>query len=166
MKLYFDLDGVIRDLARAVGIMPEKWNGENHVLLHGKSIVQFLDEHRFLLRYAPPTRYYKIIRTLPKVYIITAQPRYEWEIFAEAWIHDYFEEGQVEIEHVACGEDKLFFLSDDAVLFEDSPKLSNYEKIYLIDYPYNRCVDKCLGRITNEVDLFLTIQKISGGKVK
>ena len=143
-----------------MGFMPEKWDCEYPVLLNGKSVIEFLDQHRFLLRYAPPTKYYYLIKELQEVHILTAQPKYEWVIFAQAWIEDHFWEGQVKVDYLLTAEDKLSFLSDDAVLFEDSPKLSCYDRVYLIDYPYNRCVEKCLGRITNENEMYLILQKL------
>jgi hypothetical protein len=149
--IYFDLDGVIRWLTHDLrnGQMPKTWS---ETLPNGEDMCEYIHKNLNALITAPPTKYYDIIRRLPKINIITNQFQ-SWKPYTLTWIYKHFKPSQIEVNFVSTMEEKLSFLNNGNFLVEDYPFFPDYSKIILIDWPYNRNVEKPYLRITTPEQL-------------
>jgi len=138
MSIYFDLDGVIRDLVKAIGYNPQTWDDP---LPDGRSLYQFFDDNPDALLSAPPTEYYGVIRDR-EIVIFTCQPE-RWIKNTLAWITIYLPKATPVI--FQKPEDKLKLLN--GYLVEDYPNFSDYSKVILIDKPYNSHIENCYARV-------------------
>lgn len=150
--IYFDLDGVIRDLStKALGCPATHW----HHKVDGKTVVDCIREDLGLLLRADPTEYYPLIKTLPAITIITCQPQ-EWRNYTTAWVDHHLDNVQ-DLIYVDRAEDKLPYLYHGDWLVEDYPFYASYDQIILIDRPYNKnapaevrvCNPETLGLLLN-----------------
>lgn len=158
MTLFFDLDGVIRNLSTLVWDEeePNEWNEK----VNGISIMDTIDNNLDLLVKAPPTKYYPIIKQLPYINILTAQPM-EWRPYTVQWVKNHFEEGTFNIIFVEEFPEKEDFIYSKIgrYLIDDFPYFKNTTNIICLTHPYNKEVD-CPLRINtiedmkNIIDLF------------
>ena len=135
--VYFDLDGVLRDLCGAAGIEPDKWNCK--VGPYNQSFVEFFGDNPELLLTAKPTEYLHIAdfynKYISKITILTNQIE-SWRRLAVEWINIHFKGNAPE---VIFAKNKLAYLSSEKdLLIEDDPNLSDYSQVMLIDRSYNR----------------------------
>jgi hypothetical protein len=133
--VYFDLDGVLRDLCGAANIEPDEWD----CLINGKSFIEFFDDNLDLLLTAKPTEYLHIAdfyhKYISKITILTNQV-VSWRRLAVEWINIHFKDDAPE---VIFTKNKLAYLSSEKdLLIEDDPNLSDYSQVILIDRSYNR----------------------------
>ena len=144
MKVVWDLDGVLRDLSGYIvkkygGAYPQKWD---YICGTGKNIYETINADLDILRDSPPTAYCKVVKGhYPTPEIWTSQPKL-WRKNTIAWISKYLG-CDTEIRFLK-GEEKeaLLYSEKDTVLVEDSPNFENYDRILLIDRPYNQNVKK------------------------
>jgi hypothetical protein len=151
MKLFLDLDGVIRWLTHDLrgGISPQTWT---EPLPDGRCMLQAINDDLNYLITAPATPYYEVIKTLQEINIIT-HPQPGWEENTTKWIYNHFPNHKVSITFVNAPEEKLLLLKPDDLLIEDYPFFTDYSQIVLIDWPYNRNVDSAVVRITEPEQL-------------
>jgi phosphoglycolate phosphatase-like HAD superfamily hydrolase len=141
MKVVFDLDGVLRDLNGYLmklrgGEYPTKWDFS----YNGKSIYECINEDLSILYKAPPTGYLSIaLSHHPSPEIWTSQPK-EWRDHTMSWIREHIGK-EYEVHFLKCEEkeDRLY-RDEDHILIEDSPNFRCYDRILLIDRPYNQDV--------------------------
>jgi len=133
--IYTDIDGVLRDLCGAAGINPIEWNckiGPEEV-----SFIEFFSSNLMLLSIAKPTKYFDVIQMyhnyIKPVIILSAQLN-PWKELTTTWVNKHFKSPPVTI----FNSDKLFYLGRNDILIEDSPNLSDYSQVILIDQLYNR----------------------------
>lgn len=132
--LYLDVDGVIRDLQRAVlGELPDQWN----CYKYGIDFCSIINNDLSVLLTAEPTEYYEVIKKIHPLRIISCQPK-NWRDNTGQWLKKHF--GYFEVLFVESPEDKLDMLYDGDWLVEDYPLFNDYKRIILIDRPYNRDV--------------------------
>lgn len=138
MKIVFDLDGVIRDLSGWIAqdrgcSYPNCWDYD----YAGKTIYECVEEKLEYLEQAHPTAYKSVIKghlEYPEIW--THQPE-GWRSRTMKWVNKHIGAGCVVL--FMDGEEKVERAKkENAVLVEDSPKLSSYENILLIDRPYNQ----------------------------
>lgn len=141
MKIVFDLDGVLRDLAGYVAkkngcSYPKVWNEK----YKGLDIFQCIDKDLDCLINARPTAYLPIVvKYYREIDIWTNQPD-NWKSHTEKWI-DNNVATKVNIYYKSPDEKARCLLENrDIILVEDSPKFYNYDQILLIDRPYNQHV--------------------------
>lgn len=157
IKIWWDLDGVIRDLSGAIFKEPiKKWDQ----LIEGKyEFYPYVAEHMEVIENAPTTEYYETIysyyrngfKDTRKMNILTHQPM-DWRSRTEKWIKKYLSEASYEITYVNSSAEKLTHIGD-GVLFDDHPQLVGTPHVITIDALYNRPdVDGCC-RVTNGVQL-------------
>lgn len=145
MKIVFDLDGVIRDLSGCVASScgckyPNVWDFD----FRGKTLVERVNDNKKILLDAKPTAYRAVIKshyTYPEIW--TNQPE-EWRPLTMKWVNRFLGSGCVV--RFMSTEEKSEELKkhEDIVLVEDSPLFKDYDKILLIDRPYNHCVQGAL----------------------
>ena len=131
--IYFDLDGVLRDICGAAGFTPTHWNWH----IKGIHIVDYFTRNKQFLFLAKPTPYVQVLKIFQKYFdepvsLLTSQPE-EWKPFLYPWIKEHI--GYVE---TTVTSDKLNALEDGDVLIEDNPSLECYDQVILVDMPYNR----------------------------
>ena len=151
--IFFDLDGVIRDLTYYIrGTEPRTdWHG---ILPNGETVGQYIDNNLNTLITAPPTPYLDVIKQLKQITILTNQPG-PWQYRTLAWIEDHFYGNKIDVFFVKKMKDKMSYLHDGDLLVEDYPHYDNYSQIVLIDHPYNRNVKNPYLRITSPDQLAL-----------
>lgn len=138
MKVVWDLDGVLRDLsghiARKHGApYPTEWSCK----FDGKSICQCVNEDLNILLEAPSTGYLKIaLQFCPVPTIWTSQPE-NWRPNTLKWVKQHI--GTAIVEFKTPEEKAKGVQADDNVLLiEDSPNFKCYDRILLIERPYNQ----------------------------
>ena len=139
MRIVWDLDGVIRDLNGYIihlygGKYPKVWD---YICGNNKNIYQTINENIDILREAPPTAYYKVLKkhyTYPEFW--TSQPKH-WQPHTSYWLTKHI--GAHKVRFLKCAEKEVELRKDnDIVLIEDSPNFKSYDNIMLIDRPYNQ----------------------------
>ncbi len=134
--IYFDFDGVIRDLCTAIGQPFDSWD----TLIDGKTFVDYIDDNLHLLLDAPPTEYYSVINNYSKdIVIMTCQPEL-WRPSYEKWIDAYFSNRNVKTIFVENISDKMRLLQKEDFLVDDYPRFNDYSQVILIKRVYNRFV--------------------------
>ena len=133
--IYCDIDGVLRDLCGAAGINPTEWDCT--VGPEKLSFVDYFSAHLELLALAKPTKYFDVIQMyhnyIKPITILSAQLE-RWIPATNHWIGNNF----IPAPTVIYDLDKFFYLGKNDVLIEDSPNLSDYSQVILIDQLYNR----------------------------
>ncbi len=155
MKLILDLDGVLRDLNKAlrnrfnIPWFPDNWNFK----YQEQGIFAWFKKDLTILETAPVTKYFSVIKEYfkdKKVEIWTCQSK-EWESYTLRWIKKNFSKADIKILTTEQKE-KLLYKTKNCFLIEDSPFFKNYSKIILIDYLYNRHVNDSI-RVKTKKDL-------------
>ncbi len=143
--IYIDVDGVIRDLCFGAwgNVEVTHWDFE----VNGKGIVDTIDANPEILVKSPPTEYLECLSGLDHVIFLTAQ-RPNWIEFTHRWLKMY-----VPIQWQAIitrgPDDKERRLVDGDILIDDYPGFKSFDRIALLDRPYNRHIDVPL-RITDK----------------
>ncbi len=143
MKIVWDLDGVIRDLNGHLmhlhgGPYPTKWD----FCYNNKSIYDCVNENLDVLYDSPPTAYYNVLKghyKRPEFW--TSQPK-AWRDNTTRWLDKYarYADGYV-VRWLKCEEKEERLREDENILLvEDSPNFKSYDRIILIDRPYNQSV--------------------------
>ena len=149
--IYYDLDEVIRKL-NYFGTFP-KWDSK----YKGKSLIDSVNANLNILREAPTTEYFNVIRKQSPIVILTHQQP-GWLDFTFEWLDEHFSPGEVCSIHVTnSSEAKLGYLAEGDFLVDDNPTFSDYSKIILIDQPYNSKV-RCPRRVTTPAELLKQIK--------
>jgi len=131
--IYFDLDGVIRDLCGITNQEFPTWCSD----IQGMNFIEYFDKNLHLLLEAPPTEYYTVINNYSKdIVIMTSQPE-NWRQNTIKWIDAYFSNRDIKI---IFDDKKLHFLAERDFLVEDYPYFENYSQIVLVKRPYNKDV--------------------------
>lgn len=160
MRIIFDLDGVLRDinayLRARLGIPEIK---EWYWKYKGRDIYDWVKFDNYCsLVYSPPTPYFYVVEELVKFPCIwTSQPE-EWKVYTKAWLRYYFGR-EYSLEYLSLLE-KRERLDEDKSLYlvEDYPFFDNYNRILLVDKPYNQAVKTDL-RIKTVMDLGKWIER-------
>jgi hypothetical protein len=152
--IYWDLDGVLRDLCKVVfGGHADVWDQKTE---SGKDLIETVDDDLDLLRIAPVSEYIEIAQLCDPIHIITVQPDH-WRKYTTNWIDHYFKDAKVKF--LNKPEDKLkFIVSGTRTLIEDYPLFSCYDNIILIDRPYNRNVKGVL-RVSSPLGLMNALRR-------
>jgi hypothetical protein len=138
MKIYWDLDGVLRDLSKIVfGKDPTEWGAKTDDRL---SIFDAIRKDPRLLIDAPTTEYLPVALKQKSVHILTCQPD-NWKTLTELWIATHLKDIDVLITFSETSQGKLAMLEGGDYLIEDYPLFSDYKNIILIDRAYNRNVN-------------------------
>lgn len=160
MKIVFDLDSVLRDLEGylwdRLGVpKPTVW-----VWRHlGKDIFEWVEGDDFnSLVYSPTTEYYLTIKKYVKnIEIWTNQP-HKWRTYTDIWLKNHF--GDKYLLNYLTTDEKQKRLNGEkgTYLVEDCPNFTDYSRILLIDYPYNRHID-APNRITKPEELEVWLKR-------
>lgn len=142
MKIVWDLDGVLRDLNGYLmhlhgGDYPTEWNFKYG---NGKDIFECINENLDILVNAPPTAYCAVMKghfDCPEIW--TSQPD-NWQAPTTQWIHTHIGSNCVVKFLKSAEKENLLRVHEDIILVEDTPNFSSYERVLLIDRPYNQKV--------------------------
>jgi hypothetical protein len=157
--IYWDVDGVLRDLAIAVfGKQPPIWDYVSPET--GKTLIQVVNKRLPLLYEAPPTPYLSVARLYEPIKILSTQPP-AWRPYTMHWLRQYILADKIEF--LDYKDNKLKYLKDGDWLVEDSPNLEDYQRVILIDKPYNQSVNAPY-RVKTPKKLKEILEKITGGK--
>jgi hypothetical protein len=153
--IYFDIDGVLRDLAAgALGYQPGNWNA----IHNGKDFCQVVHDNLDILTVSPPTEYLECLKGLSAVTLLTSQFEH-WIPRTAMWLEKHMPVPYATI-YVKGPERKLAYLNEGTILIDDYPFFPSYERIALLERPYNKEVTgPCLARIQNKEDFMEVIRK-------
>lgn len=154
-KLFFDIDGVVRDLEHAVfGRRCEKWEET----VDGRmSFVEYVCKNSHVLMKAGPAKFYHDVRMVcdlfgPESVTFLSSQHEEWLNYTDAWLQLHFP-GCRKI-YVSSPEQKLILLEQvNGILLDDYPSFSDYSRVVLVDHVYNREVDKSVTRVREPGDI-------------
>lgn len=138
MRLVFDLDGVLRDLSGSICSKmnlspPKKWRWEG---------IDFINKDLSILVEAPPTEFLGAAKEFfEKIEVWSSQPK-EWQPYTNEWLSKNLGEKLGKIVYAGNPVEKEKLLQSDRMIYlvEDYPFFQNYERVFLIDRPYNRGV--------------------------
>ena len=152
-QIKYDLDGVLRDLighfCNYFKIPPTTtWNIKHN----NKSIFQLIEENKYdILIDSPVTKYFETIKNNTENIEIWTHQLTKWISYTEIWIKKYIGKCKVRYLETSEKEDRLYNLKN-TYLVEDCPNFKNYERILLIDMPYNQHI-KAQNRIRTPLEL-------------
>jgi hypothetical protein len=141
MNIKFDVDGVIRDLYTAVttafNFKIDSWNWK----YKGKDIYDLAREKPEIVSEAPATKYLKVINefTNGHIELWSHQPP-EWRLYTNDWLINHLKSGiDIDIRYLTPKEKyRALQKEKDAILVDDYPNFKDYNRIILIDQPYNQ----------------------------
>lgn len=152
--IYFDIDGVVRDLLHSMGANPQQWDFTHN----GETLIKFYDRNLDMLTTAPTTEYYSTIEQFDENPTFITRCKESWRIPTHDWLADHF--ATFRCIFVNEPEEKLHQLQEGDFLVEDYPGFSDYSQIILIDTPYNQNV-YCERRVRTPAELWLNLADIS-----
>jgi hypothetical protein len=166
-QVVFDLDGVLRDL---LGCLNKRFGVPIPTTYHwrhkGKTIFDYFGEYPNLLKLAPKTKYLDTIKryNISPFIIWSAQPKGIWQTNAVEWIKSY-NISNYSIEFLSTKEKyQKLHKNNDIFLVEDNPTFSNYDRIWLIDAPYNKKINVPY-RIKTPKQLELLLESVGYGGI-
>jgi hypothetical protein len=149
--LFFDLDGVLRDLCSAAKINPTNWDCE----IEGMNFIEYFDNHLSLLETAPGTEYLKPINTfIDTINVVTSQ-KDTWKLPTINWL----KRNVPNLTTLQFDSEKIHLLKNQDILIEDYPYYSDYSKIILIDRPYNKDISVPHTRVSTPRELLDEIER-------
>lgn len=139
--IYFDLDGVIRNLCIPVfGREALYWFEKTKC---GKNLIEYICANPEVLYDAPIMEYEEVFHFLLKneapVQIMTAQVA-QWIPYTLHWLHKNLPYVDIE-KHLLFAEraeDKLDYLKPLDILIDDHPKYESHPQVITVDHLYNR----------------------------
>jgi hypothetical protein len=143
--IYYDLDGVIRDL-QYIGSF-KTWDEP----IFGKSFCDYINDNPEVLLNAPETEYFDLILWQAPITILSIQPD-NWKARTIRWLEGKHMGFGFTLFFTETSDEKLKWLMKGDYLVEDSPNFSDYSQIILIDRLYNRNV-KCDKRVKTPQEL-------------
>jgi len=164
MRLVFDLDGVLRDLYAYLNTKFNVPYSESWIWRYqNKDIFDWIREDRYsCLVYAPITEYFlPINRIIEHLELWTCQPE-TWRKYTKLWITANIGDCAKHYLDTAQKRAKLDE-EPDTFLVEDSPNFANYDRIILIDRPYNQSVKADI-RIKSPKELIPWLEKSENAK--
>jgi hypothetical protein len=146
-KIFWDLDGVLRDLIAVVGHDPQSY----HEKIDGLTFVEYVSQNKELLVKAPVTEYFSVAKSDEQMVVITCQPL-DWIPYTTLWLRKHLPD--VGVIYVQNPLDKLDIIKRvDALLVEDYPDFPDNSRIVMIDRPYNQNATDCYDRIYTPAEL-------------
>jgi len=162
MKIVWDLDGVLRDLSGHImrlhgGHYPDSWD---YIFENGMGVIDNVNADLDILVNAPPTAYLSVLKKqVERTEIWTCQPEH-WRRNTMMWISKHIGM-ECDIRYLTCEQKEEELKADgDIILIEDSPKFKVYDRILLIDRPYNQRVNAM--RIYGTKNLTNMIEVVKG----
>jgi hypothetical protein len=154
-RIVWDVDGVLRDLYTAVttafNFKITTWNWKHK----GKDIYDLARKKPEIIYDAPVTKYLKTINSLVNGHIeLWSHQPPEWRIYTDIWLRKNLKSGiDIDIRYLTPKEKYRALLKEkDAILVEDYPLYPNYDRIILVDTPYNQNA-KAIIRVKTEKEL-------------
>ena len=161
MKIFCDLDGVLRDLHMAVMGFPASEQKEWFCSKDGVDYINIVHNNLDLLVSSPRTVYFDIIVEAHRnktLNLLTCQP-ISWREKTSEWIVNNIDVSS-DTTFVSNPKEKLKMLKDGDYIIEDYPLFEDYSKVILIDYPYNRNVKRPLFRVKSKGQLRRVLTQI------
>ena len=140
MKIVWDLDGVLRDLNGYLvhlygGRYPTEWK---FTYGNGKSIYECINNNLSILTKAPPTAYLNVLLNHYRYPEIWTSQAKKWQARTTRWIVNHLG-SKCDIHFLKCEEKEARLREEeDTLLIEDSPNFKSYDRILLLDRPYNQ----------------------------
>jgi FMN phosphatase YigB (HAD superfamily) len=136
-RYVFDIDGVIRDLHLALRI---KYNIPILTEWHSKkyNVCKLINKDLSLLEDAPSTKYLSTIAKYKDLEFWSHQPNL-WQKYTENWLERFLGEAKYRVYYLSP-EEKFRTLQGNSNIFliDDYPLFPNYNRIILVDQPYNQ----------------------------
>jgi len=132
-RVYFDVDGVLRDLTSYFNLSDNEWDEK----INGKSIMDVISSDFSCLEKMPETAYLKIVQQFTHApHIITTQIEQPAKHATAKWLAKRFVLPQVKFTESSV--EKAALLNEDDRIFDDHPKFPESNKLIIIGHGYNR----------------------------
>lgn len=140
IKVFFDLDGVLRDLEKSVfGYRVPHWDTP----VDGMAFFDFIEYKGLqIVDQALPTKFYRTVHSWftrhPEhaLVILTHQPEH-WKKYTERWVKEHFGNIRYSLCYVDKMMGKLKYL-DDAILIDDYPGFAGNPNVIMVSKTYNK----------------------------
>jgi hypothetical protein len=152
VKIFWDLDGVLRDLISVVGHNPQHY----HEKIDGLGFVEYVTKHKHLLVSAPTTEYFSLVKG-KAITVITCQPL-DWIPYTNEWLKNHLPKAKtIFCQHPLA---KMEYMKDGCLLIEDYPEFPDNSRIIMVDRPYNRNVEGCHARVYTPAELKYALKEV------
>jgi hypothetical protein len=132
-RIFWDLDGVLRNLVFKFGCYVDAWDQVNG---SGKTVMEHVAEDMSILVDAPLDDYAGLAKEFDPIHIVSAQPD-TWRPNTSKWLDKHFPGAKVK--YLTDTQHKLRYLeAGTRILIEDYPNYPDYTSIILVDRPYNK----------------------------
>jgi len=133
-KVFFDVDGVLRDIVGYFGTSDDSWD----VKVDGKTICEKITEDFSVLADMPPMDFVKVVKDFTHTpFIMSSQQEPEAQKFTNLWLKKYF--GAASGVYVTEGSyrTKDSLLKENDRIFDDHPKFPESNKLIIVSHGYN-----------------------------
>jgi len=133
-KVYFDVDGVLRDVNTYFGISDEDWDAK----VNGKTIYEIVVSDFSCLENMRPTDFVPIVQKFTKhPYILSAQIEPEAKEATTKWLYKHFK--NLYITYVGKGvyKEKEAVMHENDRIFDDHPQFPESNKLIILGHGYN-----------------------------
>jgi hypothetical protein len=132
-KVYFDVDGVLRDMTSYFGLSDDLWDQKKD----GQSVYDLITSDFSSLEKMKPLPYLKTVKAFTRVpNIMTRQIEPESQYFTGQWLLKYFDKFRVI--YVEDKNTKINYLRDNDRLFDDHPNFLRTNKLITVGHGYNK----------------------------
>lgn len=134
-KVYFDVDGVLRNITGYFGVPDNDWD----IQVDGKTIYDMILADFSCLEKMKSTEYVPVVQKFTKSpYIISTQIEQPAKVATAKWLADRFALPQATFVGEGSSAEKVKLLAEDDRIFDDHPKFPESNKLIIVGHGYNR----------------------------
>ena len=133
-KVYFDVDGVLRDVIGYFGVPDDDWD----VQVNGKTIFQEIGDDFACLEKMPPTEFVPVIKKFTdSPHVISTQIQPEAQTATTKWLSKHFKGAQPTYVGEGGSQEKNSLLNENDRIFDDHPQFPESNKLIVLGHGYN-----------------------------
>ena len=133
-KVYFDVDGVLRDVIGYFGVPDDDWD----VKVDDKTIFQEIGKDFACLEKMPPTDFVPVVQKFTKMpYISSTQIESEAKEATTKWIKNYFKNAYLTYVGKGGSKEKEAVMNENDRIFDDHPQFPESNKLIILGHGYN-----------------------------
>ena len=133
-KVYFDVDGVLRDIVKYLGTTDNEWD----VRVNGKSIMDIITADFSCLKKMPDTQFVPVVRAFTQEpNICSSQIEPLAQKYTTEWLQERFRNPQITYVGKGSYSEKEAVLNENDRIFDDHPKFPENNKLIVVGHGYN-----------------------------
>jgi hypothetical protein len=155
-KVYFDVDGVLRDIVGYFGTPDDDWG----VKVDGKTIYEKITEDFSCLEKMPAMDFLKTVKKFTDTpNIISTQIEDEAREYTKKWLLKYFKGANMIFVGEGSSKEKDVILKANDRIFDDHPKFPSSNKLIIVGHGYNAEKHGLRVNDTHEMEAALEVLK-------